>query len=351
MGRRARLLTLIAMPLMVSAPGGFPSVWAQGAPAQEARETAAKAPATREAIARARRALQAGHGDEATSILETAYQASGDPALLFELGELHEKAGRTVEAKRVFEAYLKRAPNGPARPVVERRLRELELGKHESPRAGAAPPSVGSSTAPAAAPIPAPAVPVSPAPPPASKSTEASPVPGPPLPAAISAPHEPASASARPELAPPPAAAEPERVAPAPLPPRVSAPSAPVLSAPTPAETTAVTTLAAQPSETVAGHEDLPLPRWIPWSGAVVTAGLLTGAIVTGLSAGHRYDDLKSSCGSTVAGCGNAEIDDVRSKARTANILWGAAALVGVATGVAIYVDARAGGVSKLWSF
>jgi hypothetical protein len=85
------------------------------------------------------------------------------------------------------------------------------------------------------------------------------------------------------------------------------------------------------------------LPRWVPWTGAALTAALLAGAIVMGLSANSRYDELHGSCGGTTSGCATGDIDDVRYKARTANVLWISTGAVALATGLAVYVVAREG--------
>ena len=62
-------------------------------------------------------------------------------------------------------------------------------------------------------------------------------------------------------------------------------------------------------------------PRWLPWAGVCVTLAFGAGAVATGLGASHRYDELRASCGRTVEGCAQSDIDQVKSRALTANLL------------------------------
>lgn len=96
---------------------------------------------------------------------------------------------------------------------------------------------------------------------------------------------------------------------------------------------------------------DPPLPRWVPWALATATAGLGAAAIVTGLSASSRYDELHDSCGKTAAGCSTADISDLKSRARRANILWALTSAAAVGAGVTFYLNVSASGASGVWSF
>lgn len=89
-----------------------------------------------------------------------------------------------------------------------------------------------------------------------------------------------------------------------------------------------------------------PIPRWAPWAGAGTTLALAVGATLSGLSGNAKYEDLESSCGGTPEGCPQAEIDEVAARARLTNVLWIAAALTGVATGLLVAVDASREGAS-----
>ena len=77
-----------------------------------------------------------------------------------------------------------------------------------------------------------------------------------------------------------------------------------------------------------------------------MTIALAAGAVVTGLSASSRFDDLRSSCAQTPAGCTADQIDGVKSRDRAATVLWVAAGVFAVATGVSFYVNAREAGAS-----
>ena len=93
------------------------------------------------------------------------------------------------------------------------------------------------------------------------------------------------------------------------------------------------------------------MPSWLPWAGIGATLALGAGAVVTGLGASQRYDELRGSCGQTVEGCAQSDIDQVKSRALTANLLWAAAGVSAVATGVVVYVNAREAGFAGAWSF
>lgn len=135
----------------------------------------------------------------------------------------------------------------------------------------------------------------------------------------------------------------PVAVLPAPVtPPSSPPPASPVLPA---------VDLRAQSAADPAPRSGPPLPRWLPWAGVGATLALGAGAVVTGLGASHRYDELRGSCGRTVEGCAQSDIDQVKSRALTANLLWAATGVGAVATGVVVYVNAREAGFSGAWSF
>lgn len=94
-----------------------------------------------------------------------------------------------------------------------------------------------------------------------------------------------------------------------------------------------------------------PLPRWLPITGAAVAVGLMTGAIVYGLSGSSQFDSLRGSCGQTTAGCTSAQIEGVKARDRTATVLWVLAGVVAAGTSVSVYVNTRAAGVAALWRF
>jgi hypothetical protein len=89
--------------------------------------------------------------------------------------------------------------------------------------------------------------------------------------------------------------------------------------------------------------------KWYVWAAAGGTVLFATGAIVAGLSANSRFNDLQNSCGSTSAGCSESQIDGVKSRAALTDVLWILAGASAVAIGVSFYLDSREAGVSVAW--
>jgi hypothetical protein len=249
--------------------------------------------AAAEGAERGRREYNLGHWQRAIEEFEKAYQTSGDATLLFNLGLAHRQLGGTADALRMFKTYLREKPDAPNRGVAEQQIRELE-GRP-------APPATPPAPRPSPSPAPAPVAGVAPAPAPATP-------PGP---------------TGSPNLAP--TFATPS--------PATSAPSATVTATPAPSS------------------REPPLPRWLPWVGAGTTVALITGAIVSGVSASNEFDSLQNSCGQTTAGCTAEQIDSVRTRDKLATILWIAAGATGAATGVFFVVNASSAGISGLWRF
>lgn len=260
----------------------------------------------REIAEMARRSYNLGRWLEAIDGFERAYQMTGDPALLFNLAQAHRQLDHVPEALRFYRSYLRERPNGPDRAIAQEQIAELERRRPPAARPPAVP--LESATAPVAGPPPPVVVP-------------------PPPPPAASGPVEPAATP----VTPPPLATVP-LPAPAETPPATTTPATTVTTAP----------LAAP---------DPPLPRWVPWVGAGLAVTLASTAAVVGLSSNTRFNELESSCGQTSAGCAGADIDAVRSRTRTANILWVAAGALTVATGVGVYVNTREAGLSGLVRF
>jgi tetratricopeptide (TPR) repeat protein len=105
------------------------------------------------------------------------------------------------------------------------------------------------------------------------------------------------------------------------------------LAAPLP--TANVTTIQTSPGPTTLRR------RWLPWAGAVVTAALAAGALVANSAMHSRYDDLVGTCGRTPSGCSETDINSVRSRRTTAQVLAGSAGVTAVATGLVLYFDNR----------
>ena len=256
-------------------------------------EVRAQSAAAGEALTQARQAYDAGRMLEAIEGYKRAYELSGDLTLLFRLGEVNREVGQDVAALRFYRTYLARDPRGKHREAAERAAGDLELK------------------------IAKPAAPLAPAQPPVVQRQVATP----PAPT-------PASTSMRAQVTPPPS------------------PSPPPASAALPA-----VDLRAQAAADPAPRSGPPLPRWLPWAGVGATLALGAGAVVTGMGASQRYDELRGSCGRTVEGCAQSDIDQVKSRALTANLLWAAAGVGAVATGVVVYVNAREAGFAGAWSF
>jgi len=91
--------------------------------------------------------------------------------------------------------------------------------------------------------------------------------------------------------------------------------------------------------------------RVLRWVGAGVTLALAGGALLSGVAASSKYDDLKSSCGATSTGCSNGDINGVKSRALLTNVLWGAAGVVAIGTGVIFYLTPRQSAVQVAWRF
>lgn len=267
-------------------------------------------------VERAVRAQSEERFTEAVDNYARAYQISGDPHLLFQIGQCQRAAGRDTEALRTLHNYLRRDPRGPYRDRAEKQIHELEssAGSGRGVRDAAVPlPPAPAVVLPAPSAPPAPTSPPAPASPPAPVSPPAltsSPAASPPALTSLSTPAQP-----RPDLGP--------------------VPTVDLRAAP-----------AAATSAT-----DLPVPRWIPWSLTAATVALGGVAIWSGVSANHQFDQLQQSCGRTPQGCDAAAVDDLRARARRTNILWAATGVAAIGAGVTIYVNTSAAGVSGLWKY
>jgi tetratricopeptide (TPR) repeat protein len=271
--------------LAVLRGAGPSSAWAQAAPSPDI-------PATLE---RARHAEDAGRLKEAVEALEEAYEAGGDPELLFRLAELNSKLGQIVPALRLYRTYVSRDSSGKYRAAAEQQIRALQereqsLEHEKSP----------------SPPLPVPATGV------------ASPVAGAAGTSAITAPgpvtRAPAPVDGAGQLS-------------------TAAPAVRLDTSPPPRE------------------PEPPLPRWLPWAGLAATVGLAVAAMVSEVSASSQYSTLLGSCGATDLGCTDTQINDLRSRARTTTILWIGAGVLAAATGTGVYVNTQGAGFSGIWRF
>ena len=123
---------------------------------------------------------------------------------------------------------------------------------------------------------------------------------------------------------------EPEPVA---APPPTPAP-APVVATPLPPATPALPKKALEP--------DAPRPRkrlWT-WIAAGTAGAFAVGAIVMGLNANSKFDELDGGCGKT-GSCTDDQVSSVRSRAVATDILWGTALAAGVTAGVLFFLEGR----------
>ena len=151
--------------------------------------------------------------------------------------------------------------------------------------------------------------------------------------------------SSRPQPAPP---LPPQAATPTPRAEPAAVPAAPAAATPNATSSPPAVDLTAAAAPAAAGP---PLHRWVPWSLAATTVVLAGVAVWAGLSANDRFDELQHSCGQTSQGCDAATTGDLKDRARRANILWALTGVAAVGTGVTIYVNTSAAGVSGLWRY
>lgn len=288
-------------------------------------------PSAAELAEKARRASELQQWPEAIDAYERAYRASGEPGLLFGLADVHRRAGHDADALTIFRTYLRRSPKGTNRERAQRQIDELEREERRrfvegSPVTAPPTPKTG-GTAPAASPAAS-----------FAPSDTRSPPADPMAPAPVDLVAPPAEPGDRESPAPP---------APTASSPSLSAPAPPLAARSDPAESmTAVRIPASSPQ----GRAP-PLPRWVPW---VLTASTLvagTGAILSGLSASHRYGQLRDSCGQDPDGCPARDVDDLKGRVNQTNVLWAITGALAIGAGVTVYLNASAAGAGGLWRF
>ena len=106
--------------------------WLLGLGAARAEPSAPQSDADR-AIEEARGAQSQGHLEEAIAGYERAYESSGDPALLFTLGELLRQVNRDAAAVKMFRAYLRHDPRGKHQRSAEKQIDELSAPAAHAP--------------------------------------------------------------------------------------------------------------------------------------------------------------------------------------------------------------------------
>jgi tetratricopeptide (TPR) repeat protein len=91
--------------------------------------------------------------------------------------------------------------------------------------------------------------------------------------------------------------------------------------------------------------------RWPVWVGGAVTLAAVAGAVTMGVTTNRRFDDLRKTCGGEPAGCTDEEVDEILTRSRVVNVLWGVAGAAALATGIAFYATSREAGVSVAMKF
>ncbi len=204
--------------------------------------------AAKAAYEKGRRHYNVGQFFEAAGAFAESYQQSGNPTLLFNVGQAYRLAGQPEQAARAYKAFLREAPDDPNRSFAEAKLHEVNA----------------------------------------------------------------AAATGAPTLV-------------------SHNPSDKMLS-----RQGTWDTEVAQKARPAATRT---IPRWATWTGAGVTAVLATGAVISGVSGNAKYNGLQEGCGQTEQGCSDRDVNDLASRARLTNLLWIAAAVVGVSTAVMFTID------------
>jgi hypothetical protein len=239
-------------------------------------------------------------GDYAQALAEfkAAHMAKPDPAFLYNIAQCHRQMGELEQAVVLYKRYLAASPNAANRAEVEKRIVQLDA-EIAAKRGRTAEPPARAQEAPSIA-----------SPPPASSA--------------------PGTGAASPATAPLPAGAPPagENLA-----------ASPGLAV----QPTVVTSTAPAPGGSVL--------RTLRWVGLGLTAALAGGAILTGISASTKYNDLKNGCGQTQGGCPGSEVDKVKTRALVTNILWGATGAAAIGTGVAFYLAPGEASAQVAWRF
>ena len=84
--------------------------------------------AAKEAYEDALRAFNLGMWEEAVAGFQKSYRLSGDPALLFNVGQAQRQAGHVKEAIVAYKAFLREKPETPHRKMIETKIKDLESG-------------------------------------------------------------------------------------------------------------------------------------------------------------------------------------------------------------------------------
>ena len=114
------------------------AAWLSGGAARAA-PTAEETAEARRHHAIATRAYDLAEYEAALNEFKEAYRINGDPAFLFNIGQCHRKLGHPADAVTFYRTYLRRAPDTPHRPEVEKFIADLEAIPPAPPPPAAAP--------------------------------------------------------------------------------------------------------------------------------------------------------------------------------------------------------------------
>jgi len=85
--------------------------------------------------------------------------------------------------------------------------------------------------------------------------------------------------------------------------------------------------------------EPYEIPKWMPLAGLAATGTFAVAAIATSIAASNKFNDLKDSCGQSVQGCVQSDLDGLNSRARWATAFWILTGISAVATGTVFVID------------
>jgi tetratricopeptide (TPR) repeat protein len=120
------LLLVIALASAAPALGSATPAHAQDGASQSALDSEA-----RSLFEAGRTAFEAGRFEAALERFREAYELSGRPALLYNVGTAADRLRRDAEALEAFRGYVAAVPDAPNRDEVEARIRVLEAAVAE----------------------------------------------------------------------------------------------------------------------------------------------------------------------------------------------------------------------------
>jgi hypothetical protein len=148
--RAARLALLVAGITALALAWPIHRAQAQANPGISERDVQA-----RRLFEQGREAYSDGRYRDAWAYFHEAYQLSGRPELLFNIGQTADRLGQEGDALRAFSMYLERLPTAPNRKDVENRVRALRDRLEASQQAQSHPPPTAAAARPAPKPDPA----------------------------------------------------------------------------------------------------------------------------------------------------------------------------------------------------